>query len=316
MRQPPDSLAFDVVILGGGPAGTATALSLAQHDPTLSVAVVEASDYERPRIGETLIPIAQPLLMQLGVWERFNAESHLATYGTCSAWGSDELAENEFIYTPHNRGWHLDRRSFDAMLARAAVERGVSLYTSSLLTASDEAGDGNWRLSVQRQDAHAAHMLARFVVDATGRRAAFARRRGARKLILDHLLGVYVFFRAADEGLAADHTTLVEACEPGWWYTALLPDALTGEGWLAVGDAAATFDPLSSQGIFKALRSGVLASYAILDYFKGNRAGLARYATLLAQEYESYLETRSEYYGRERRWPQSRFWQRRHSSLP
>lgn len=375
LHQPSDSLAFDVVILGGGPAGTATALSLAQHDPALSIAIIEASDYERPRIGETLIPIAQPLLTQLGVWERFKAESHLATYGTCSAWGSDELAENEFIYTPHNRGWHLDRRSFDAMLARAAAERGVSLYTSAMLAASDEAGDGNWRLNVQRQGAHAARMSARFVVDATGRRAAFARRRGARKLILDHLLGVYVFFKAADEAAAADHTTLVEACELGWWYTALLPDArivaacmsdadivkqqglksppqwfeqlcktrhvrerlrhaeplmrpaalaayshhldpLTGEGWLAVGDAAATFDPLSSQGIFKALRSGVLASYAILDYFKGNRAGLARYATLLAQEYASYLKTRSEYYGRERRWPQSPFWQRRHSSPP
>src|SRR5690349_19635766 len=83
----------------GGPAGTATALSLALHNTELSVAIIEATQYDRPRIGETLVPIAQPLLAQLGVWERFNAATHLPTYGTCSAWGSDELAENEFIYT-------------------------------------------------------------------------------------------------------------------------------------------------------------------------------------------------------------------------
>ena len=372
LHATPDSLAFDVVILGGGPAGTATALSLTQHNPALTVAVVEATTYERPRIGETLVPIAQPLLMQLGVWDRFSAESHLESYGTCSAWGSDELAANEFIYTPHNRGWHLNRQSFDAMLARTAAERGVSLYTDSMLATSKETGDGRWLLGVHRRGASAAMISARFVVDATGRRASFARQRGARKVLLDQLLGVFVFFKQADEHAAADPTTLVEACESGWWYTALLPDAravaacmsdadivkqhglksppqwfeqlcktrhvrgrlrsaepltrpaalaayshrlepLTGEGWLAVGDAATTFDPLSSQGIFKALRSGVLASYVILDYFKGNGAGLARYTSLLMREYESYLETRLEYYRREQRWPQSLFWQRRHA---
>jgi flavin-dependent dehydrogenase len=366
-------LAYDVIILGGGPAGTATALSLTRHDPSLSVAIIEASDYDRARIGETLIPIAQPLLMALGVWERFNAQSHLTTYGTCSAWGSDALAENEFIYTPHNRGWHLDRRSFDAMLANTAVERGTSIITGAMLSDSQRTSDGGWLLRIQRKSADGASLTAKFVVDATGRRASFARQQGARKRLLDHLLGVFVFFKHLDELTTADQTTLVEACEHGWWYTALLPDArmvvacmsdadivrqhelksppqwldhlcktrhvrgrlryaepltrpaalaayshrldpLTGDNWLAVGDAATTFDPLSSQGIFKALRSGLLASFAILDYFKGNRAGLARYAAALKREYESYLETRLEYYGRERRWPASRFWQRRHAA--
>jgi flavin-dependent dehydrogenase len=53
---------------------------------------------------------------------------------------------------------------------------------------------------------------------------------------------------------------------------------VAGDSWLAVGDAASTFDPLSSQGIVKVLRSGVCASYAIADPLTGGiDPGLAGY---------------------------------------
>lgn len=374
MQSTAEIHSFDVIIIGGGPAGTATALSLIKHRPSLSIAIVEGSQYERPRIGETLAPIAQPLLGQLEVWERFSSDNHLAAYGACSAWGSDELLDNEFIYYPHNRGWHLDRRAFDRMLAEEAVKRGVTLHTGCTLRDSGKSADDRWCLTLGGKDRLVSRIAATFVVDATGRRAVFARGQGARKERLDQLLGVFVFFRQLGEQPLADSYTLVEACEEGWWYSALIPDAgivvafmsdadivkkhglkspprwfeamcktryirgrlsrvepltrpavqaayshrldrVAGDGWLAVGDAATTFDPLSSQGIFKALRSGLLASYAILDYFKGNPKGLERYAAAVTQEYKSYLETRLEYYGQERRWPNSPFWQRRHASV-
>jgi flavin-dependent dehydrogenase len=374
LRETAETPAFDVVIIGGGPAGAATALSLVQHQPSLSIAILEGSRYERPRVGETLVPIAQPLLKQLGVWESFSKDNHVAAYGASSAWGGDELLDNEFIYYPHNLGWHLDRKRFDRMLADEAAERGVRLRTGCAVRDWQKSADGHWLLAVQGGDGPASRIAARFIVDATGRRAVFARRQGARKELLDKLLGVFVFFRQLGEQPLTDSYTLVEACEEGWWYSALIPDArivvacmsdadivkqhglksppqwfaamcktrhirgrlsrvepltrpavqaayshrldrVTGDGWLAAGDAATTFDPLSSQGIFKALRSGILASYAILDYFKGNRAGLERYAAAVMQEYTSYLETRLEYYGQERRWPDSPFWQRRHARI-
>ncbi|MGH9799544.1 MAG: tryptophan 7-halogenase [Blastocatellia bacterium] len=422
---------YDIAILGGGPAGAAVALSLKQHAPALSVAIVESSAYDRPRIGETLPPTVQPLLMQLGIWQSFVAESHLPAFGTCSAWGSERLEDNEFIYGQHGRGWHLDRRRFDAMLTREAESHGVELMTSSTVTHSEKLAD-EWRLTIRKKKhfsptktheentkesraekemmdrmfsgftriAHPENpekkscsscfedgpallrepscdfvdenssITAKFVVDATGKTAAFATRHGARKQLFDQLLGAFVFFKSEEKNTY----TMVEACEDGWWYSALLPEAgmvaarmsdadfvkqqrlkepaqwfeqlqktthtklrllpaeplnaptlhaaashrldrFAGDGWLAVGDAATSFDPLSSQGVFKALRTGILASYAVCDFFKGDLFGLEKYEQIVAREFDAYLKTRAEFYGQEQRWPNSPFWNKRRSAV-
>ena len=87
-----------------------------------------------------------------------------------------------------------------------------------------------------------------------------------------------------------------------------------GDHWLAVGDAASRFDPLSSQGIIKALRSGVFAAYAISDLLIRNAdSGVRRYLRYVAEEFTSYTETRQKYYLQEQRWPASEFWRRRHA---
>ena len=85
-----------------------------------------------------------------------------------------------------------------------------------------------------------------------------------------------------------------------------------GLGWLAVGDAASLFDPLSAQGILKGLRAGIFASYAIADLLeKGDENGLARYDRFVRDEHASYLRVREKYYAEEQRWPESVFWNRR-----
>jgi flavin-dependent dehydrogenase len=92
-------------------------------------------------------------------------------------------------------------------------------------------------------------------------------------------------------------------------------DPAATERWLAVGDAASRFDPLSSQGITKALRSGIFASYAIGDWLvRADSGGLRRYQQYLADEFKSYSEVRVKYYQQEQRWPASDFWRRRHEA--
>ena len=81
---------------------------------------------------------------------------------------------------------------------------------------------------------------------------------------------------------------------------------------LCVGDAAMCYDPVSGQGIIKALRSGIFAAYAIGDFLgNGDVRGLSRYRLMLDREFGAYQEALRGYYTQERRWPNRPFWHRR-----
>jgi len=88
-------------------------------------------------------------------------------------------------------------------------------------------------------------------------------------------------------------------------------DAAAGENWIAVGDAACAFDPISSQGIYKALNDGLEAASAIADCLAGKREALDGYGAAMAERFETYLENRNYFYRLEDRWPASAFWSRR-----
>lgn len=339
----------DVAIVGAGPAGSACALTLRAHAPSLSVALFEASRFETPRLGETLPPAARTLLDQLGVFGAFRAAGHREVHGTAAAWGSERPYDNDFVFFAHGPGWHLDRAAFDRMLAEEAEKRGVDV-----------------RLDTPVHDACA--LGARFVVDATGNATVATRTFGARFVTIDHLVSFARFYESAGDG---DPRTTVESFSDGWWYTAALPnggrviacmtdadiarrialadpgswnaalDAMPilgafarkasgaggivarsvesrrleppcGDGWLAVGDAASRFDPLSSHGITKALRSGIFAGYAIGDLLtERSDRGLRGYERFIGAEFEAYRAARARHYGDERRWPESEFWKRR-----
>jgi flavin-dependent dehydrogenase len=81
---------------------------------------------------------------------------------------------------------------------------------------------------------------------------------------------------------------------------------MCGEGWIACGDAAAAFDPLSSQGLLGALAGGVAAAQAICAEDTGTAlAGIAVRHREIRAIYEA---RRSTAYARERQWPDRPFW--------
>jgi flavin-dependent dehydrogenase len=85
----------------------------------------------------------------------------------------------------------------------------------------------------------------------------------------------------------------------------------SGKGWLAAGDAAISFDPLSSQGLVTATALGRQAADAILESMDGNPAAVAAYTSRLEDLESEYQDQRTRFYALERRWPDSPFWKRR-----
>ncbi len=358
---------FDVAIVGSGPAGASTALALRQHAPGLEVLLLEASNFQPPRVGETLAPGGSRLLRQLGVWEAFQQEGHEEACGTAAAWGEPVLRDSDFFFSRQGEGLHLDRCRFDRFLTRQASLAGVSVSRGTRLL-REEPEAGGWRLHC-RNAGTTSEIRARFLVDATGRKASVATRQGSRRILYDRLVGVLQLFdRGA--GTPMEARTVVEAVESGWWYSAPLPtggavavlmtdpdlarqkqitrkrallsalgqtqhtyqrlhgaapvgepvirgsassrlDSFGATGWLAVGDAACSMDPLSGQGIVRALAGGLLAAYAVSDELAGKELAQARYERILSDEFEAYLANRERFYSLERRWPESFFWQRR-----
>ena len=90
-------------------------------------------------------------------------------------------------------------------------------------------------------------------------------------------------------------------------------DLITGERWLAVGDAAVCYDPLSSYGISSAMGGGLHAADAVVGYFEGEPNALLTYRAIMDRAYARYLSMHREHYALERRWASEPFWERRHS---
>jgi 2-polyprenyl-6-methoxyphenol hydroxylase-like FAD-dependent oxidoreductase len=352
----------DVLIAGAGPAGCATAVSLAQFAPDLRVVLADAAPAQEARIGETVPPPIKPILEHLGLWGAFAADGHAPSYRTLSAWGSAALGSNEFILHPSQVGWRLDRVRFNDMMRHAALAR-VAAYVPAPITAV-RADAERWHVACGTSGSHCARLL----VDATGRPAVLARLTGQRPVSEDRLVGCFVHFAANGGG---PEEVLLEAFADGWWYTAAIPedrrvvacmsdadlvgrlglaelddwmDALAGTrhlaplvrharplgpprlraaasqimptpatgSFIAVGDAASCFDPISGQGILKALRSGIFASYAIADSLcRDDPTGMRRYCRFVQDEFAGYRATLRAYYALERRWSDHPFWRRR-----
>lgn len=344
---------MDVAIVGAGPAGSSCALTLRAHAPSLSVTLFEASRFDTPRLGETLPPAARTLLGQLGVFEAFLAAGHREVYGTAAAWGDARPYDNDFVFFARGPGWHLDRSAFDRMLAEEAERRGVKVVTGAPVHDVFKLGarfvvdaTGNASVATRAFGARFVtldHLVSfvRFYESAGG---------GDPRTVVEAFADGWWYSAALPNGgrviacmTDADIARRMALSDDDAWQAALdampLVGAIArhasgagrivarstesrrleppcGDGWLAAGDAASRFDPLSSHGITKALRSGIFAAYAVGDLLTDHTdRGLRGYERFIRAEFEAYRVSRAAHYADEQRWPEHEFWNRRAESV-
>jgi len=199
-----------VTVLGSGPAGTSATIALARLG--VDVLLVDPNPAER-RLGEGFPAAGADHLRGLGLWEAFQTDGHLPCSGFLSRWGRAEPDYRPALLDPHGPSWQLDRARFDRTLRDAAGP-----LARWRLTAAHRAA-GGWDLRFA-DGGDVRRVRTDFVVDATGRRRAFARLTGVRQQVDDRLVGIAG--RVADPE-PTDARTIVETAEYGWWYASRIP---------------------------------------------------------------------------------------------
>jgi flavin-dependent dehydrogenase len=241
----------DVLILGAGPAGASLALAL-KRAGVGAVGMIDASVPRPLRIGEAAAPGLGALLARLGLDDGLEAQGHRSCHGNRSLWGGDAHHISDFMVRAQGPGWHLDRSAFDAWLLDKAQGAGAELFSPARLEAAEWEGD-RWRAGLRYRD-RTLLLQARWIVDATGRPAAFARRNGATLHRLDRLIALAVRAEPAEEP-GFDSYSQIEASETGWWYAAQLPGGKTMVSLMTDNDLARSCGLFSAEGFAAAWRA-------------------------------------------------------------
>ncbi|SCB51633.1 Dehydrogenase (flavoprotein) [Bradyrhizobium shewense] len=284
-----DVLRTDCLVVGAGPAGLTAARLLALKGR--AVVVAESGNSRTTRL-ELLAPASLVTVAALGL-DHLLADPAIARgcLGIRRTSRSGEREYEDFLRHPCRLGYVVDRVRFDERLREEAVAAGVTFCGLRAIGVMPDR-----RVICRVSDTSGVKLvLAEIVVDATGRAAAIARRRGARVAVRDRMVAELVEDAAVDA--TADSASWLDyrSDGPTWSYrihgpqgrvqnwrirasgtpaghallsvdaSACILSQAAGEGWIAVGDAAMAFDPIASQGLFNALSSALVATGALLS---------------------------------------------------
>lgn len=161
--------AAEICVIGGGPAGAAVALRLAQlgHD----VVLIERSVFPRPRVGEAMAPSIWTVLDVLGVSEDIAEAGFVRVEQSILRWAID--GDENLSQPPGRFGLMVDRGRFDAILVEKAKRAGVHVL-QPVRAKTPRAHAGGWIIPVESAEGELL-VEARFLVDAAGRYSTIRR---------------------------------------------------------------------------------------------------------------------------------------------
>ncbi len=212
--------AYDVAIIGGGPAGSTAATLLARAGRR--VIVLERDKFPRFHIGESLLPFSMKAFTRLGVHEKFLRAGFMEKFGgdiagACCDTGLKFYFKDGFG-SQTDRSYQVTRADFDKVLLDHARENGAEVLEE---TGVEEVTftDSEAQLVV-KQDGVTRDIHASYVIDASGRNSVLGNK-FRLKQPYHHLKKVAIFAHydgvSRDEGIDGTLTRMVRGIDRWFW---------------------------------------------------------------------------------------------------
>jgi len=241
--QPSLDEVYDVIVIGGGPAGSTTGALTAEHGH--STLILERSELPRFHVGESLIPETYWTLKRLGLVERLQESAYPRKYSVqffseglkpSSPFYFDEYKDCESSQT-----WQVWRDSFDQMLLDRATELGATVHAKAQVIDAKFDGDRATGVRVKLVSSNSERIekdiACKVLVDATGQSAFLASRLSLKKTDPALKKGtVWSYFENArrDSGKDEGATLIMQtAGKQSWFWFIPLPGNVTSIGCTA-----------------------------------------------------------------------------------
>lgn len=229
---------YDVIVVGGGPAGASTAALVAEHGH--NTLLLERAELPRFHVGESLIPETYWPLKRLGLIDRLKESAFPRKYSVqFVSEGVKESAPFYFdMYNPHESSvtWQVERGRFDQMVLDRARELGAIVHTSAQVTdvifEDDVAVGVKVRLLNEDGGRTEREIRCQVVVDATGQSAFISNRRGQRDADPRLKKGtIWTYWKGAHRDPGKDEGATLIMQTPGkkswFWYIPLQDDVVS-----------------------------------------------------------------------------------------
>jgi flavin-dependent dehydrogenase len=224
----------DVVVIGGGPSGSATATLLAQQG--FRVQLFERDRFPRFHIGESLIPYTYDVIRRLNLLETMRRSHFVKKYSVQFVSETGRLSEPFYFvdHDPHERSqtWQVRRSEFDELLLNNARAHGVEVHEGARVLDVLFEGARAVGVRVKPADQEVREVRAPVVVDASGQSTLIIDRLGLRQW--DPVLkkaALWTYWKGAyrDTGRDEGATIVLRLVgKKGWfWYIPLHDDIVS-----------------------------------------------------------------------------------------